>query len=64
MRIIRADVVGHFDKASKANVAPTSLASDSIKQTNSKSSLNRHAIYSMDIQPNSFRFATGGGGNN
>lgn len=39
MRIIKADIVGHFDSKG-----------------------NRYAVYSMDVQPNSNRLATGGGG--
>ena len=39
MRLIKAEIVGHYDPKS-----------------------NRYAVYSMDIQPNSNRLATGGGG--
>jgi hypothetical protein len=39
MRIIKAEIVGHFDSKG-----------------------NRYAVYSMDVQPNSNRLATGGGG--
>jgi hypothetical protein len=47
MRLIKAEVVGHFDSKSGASA-------DNKKP--------RYVVYSVDVQPNSNRLATGGGG--
>jgi hypothetical protein len=47
MRIIKADIVGHFEKSSNPQSEKQQI---------------RHSIYSIDFQPNSYRLATGGGG--
>jgi hypothetical protein len=64
MRLIKADIISHQDhqqnpiKLSSSANEVNSINKQDLRQSKS----NRHAIYTMDFQPFSYRLATGGGG--